>query len=61
MLVEASDLAASIETQTDRVQKWLNRRSGRRSYNWSDFKKMLEYFQIQKLRVSKRANKVDWY
>jgi RNA-directed DNA polymerase len=43
------------------LYKWLNRRSGRRSYNWSNFKKMLEYFQIQKLRVSKRVINVDWY
>ncbi|WJG09433.1 group II intron reverse transcriptase/maturase [Aliiglaciecola sp. LCG003] len=43
------------------LYKWLNRRSGRRSYNWRDFKKMLEYFQIQKLRVSKRVIDVDWY
>lgn len=43
------------------LYKWLNRRSGRRSYNWSNFKKMLEYFQIQKLRVSKRVIHVDWY
>ena len=26
------------------LYKWLNRRSGRRSYNWSTFKKMLQYF-----------------
>ena len=41
--------------------KWLNRRSGRRSYNWSNFKKMLEYFQIKPLKVSKRYVKIDWY
>jgi RNA-directed DNA polymerase len=41
------------------LHKWLNRRSGRRSYNWSNFNKMLEYFQIQKLRVSKRVSNVD--
>ncbi len=28
------------------LYKWLNRRSGRRSYNWSDFKKMLMYNAI---------------
>ena len=41
--------------------KWLNRRSGRKSYNWSNFKKMLDYFQIKPLRVSKRYVKIDWY
>jgi group II intron reverse transcriptase/maturase len=46
---------------TDSLFKWLNRRSGRRSYNWHNFKKMLEYFQIQTLRVSKRVIHADWY
>ena len=46
---------------TDSLFKWLNRRSGRRSYNWQSFKKMLEYFQIQTLRVSKRVIHADWY
>jgi RNA-directed DNA polymerase len=41
--------------------KWLNRRSGRKSYNWSNFKKMLDYFHIEPLKVSKRVIKVDWY
>ena len=41
--------------------KWLNRRSGKKSYNWSNFKKMLDYFQIKPLRVSKRYVKIDWY
>ena len=43
------------------LYKWLNRRSGRKSYNWSNFKKMLEYFQIEKPRVSKRLVQIDWY
>ena len=43
------------------LYKWLNRRSGRRSYNWSNFKKMLEYFQIERPSVSKRNVLVDWY
>lgn len=43
------------------LYKWLNRRSGRRSYNWSNFKKMLEYFDIKSLRVSKRKIVTDWY
>ena len=43
------------------LYKWLNRRSGRKSYNWSNFKKMLTYFQIEVLKVSKRNIVVDWY
>ena len=43
------------------LYKWLNRRSGRRSYNWSSFKKMLEYFQIESPKVSSRNIIVDWY
>jgi RNA-directed DNA polymerase len=43
------------------LYKWLNRRSGRKSYNWCDFKKMLTYFQIEVLKVSKRNVLVDWY
>lgn len=43
------------------LYKWLNRRSGRQSYNWSDFKKMLTYFKIEVLKVSKRNVVVDWY
>lgn len=43
------------------LYKWLNRRSGRRSYNWSNLKKMLKYFQIEEPRVSKRDVIVDWY
>ncbi|SFD19124.1 hypothetical protein SAMN02745724_03818, partial [Pseudoalteromonas denitrificans DSM 6059] len=43
------------------LYKWLNRRSGRQSYNWSSFKKMLEYFKIEPLKVSKRIIRVDWY
>ena len=43
------------------LYKWLNRRSSRKSYNWSDFKKMLTYFKIEVLKVSKRNIIVDWY
>jgi RNA-directed DNA polymerase len=43
------------------LYKWLNRRSQRRSYNWSSFKDMLGYFKIEPLRVSKRSIAVDWY
>jgi len=35
------------------LYKWLNRRSQRKSYNWSNFKDMLRYFQIAPIRVSK--------
>lgn len=41
--------------------KWLNRRSQRRSYNWSNFKEMLGYFQIVPLRARKRFMRADWY
>ena len=41
--------------------KWLNRRSGRKSYNWSNFKKMLTYYGLERPRVSKRFIHVDWY
>jgi len=43
------------------LYKWLNRRSGRQSYNWSNFKKMLTYFKIEAPKVSKRNVVVDWY
>ena len=43
------------------LYKWLNRRSGRKSYNWSNFKKMLSYFKIEVPKVSKRNILVDWY
>ena len=43
------------------LYKWLNRRSGRRSYNWSQFKQMLVYYGIERPRVSKRIIHVDWY
>ncbi len=43
------------------LYKWLNRRSGRRSYNWSNFKKMVKYFKIESIKVSKRLVLVDWY
>ena len=43
------------------LYKWLNRRSGRKSYNWRNFKKMIEYFNIESIKVSKRNILVDWY
>ncbi|MFT6924557.1 MAG: RNA-directed DNA polymerase [Psychromonas sp.] len=43
------------------LYKWLNGRSGWKSYNWSYFKKMLTYFKIQVPKVSKRNVLVDWY
>lgn len=43
------------------LYKWLNRRSGRRSYTWSGMKEMLRYYGIQSMRVSKRYIAVDWY
>ena len=43
------------------LYKWLNRRSGRKSYNWRNFKKMIEYFNIECIKVSKRNILVDWY
>ncbi len=43
------------------LYKWLNRRSQRRSYNWSSFTDMLGYFKIEPLKVSKRSIPVDWY
>jgi hypothetical protein len=35
--------------------------SGRQSYNWNDFKKMLSYFNIEALTVSTRHFVVDGY
>jgi RNA-directed DNA polymerase len=59
------DNSRSLSSMHDYVlhslYKWLNRRSGRRSYNWSNFKKMLEYFKIERPSVSKRFVLVDWY
>lgn len=45
----------------ERLYKWLNRRSQRRSYNWRGFKDLLRYFGIQPLRVTNRNVAVDWY
>lgn len=41
--------------------KWLNRRSQRRSYNWSGLKQMLNGFHIAPPKVAKRHILVDWY
>jgi group II intron reverse transcriptase/maturase len=43
------------------LYKWLNRRSQRRSYNWSSLKTMLRCFGIAQLRVSRRVIHADWY
>lgn len=44
------------------LYKWLNRRSQRHSYNWTGLKQLLDYFDIQPLRVWKRTHVVvDWY
>ena len=43
------------------LYRWLNRRSGRKSYTWSGMKEMLRYYGIQSMRVSKRNIAVDWY
>ena len=43
------------------LYKWLNRRSGRKSYTGSGMKEMLRYFGIQPMRVYKRTIAVDWY
>ncbi len=34
--------------------KWLNRRSQRKSFNWSKFNKMLKYYNILKPRITQR-------
>ena len=54
-------LASLYDYVLHSLYKWLNRRSGRRSYNWSNFKKMIEYFNIESIKVSKRNILVDWY
>ena len=54
-------LARLSKYVTGSLYKWLNRRSQRRSYNWSSFKDMLGYFRIESLVVSKRVIHVDWY
>jgi len=33
--------------RTLRVFKWLNRRSQRRSYNWTGFRELLQFFQVE--------------
>ena len=43
------------------LYKWLNRRSGRRSYNWNDFKQMMKHFQMERPKVNKRHIIFDWY
>ncbi len=33
------------------VYKWLNRRSGRKSYNWSGIKELFEAFKVPKPKI----------
>ncbi len=33
------------------IYKWLNRRSQRKSYNWEEYRKLLEYYKIPKPRI----------
>jgi group II intron reverse transcriptase/maturase len=33
------------------LYKWLNRRSQRRSYNWTGFRELLEHFQVERPRI----------
>ncbi len=33
------------------LKKWLDRRSQRRSYNWSGYKEMLKHFKIERPRI----------
>lgn len=35
------------------LYKWLNRRSQRRSYNWSEFAQLLRWFNVRALTVRK--------
>jgi len=35
--------------------KWLNRRSDRRSYNWTGFKELLDHFQVPRPRIGTRS------
>jgi len=42
--------------------KWLNRRSQRKSFNWDQYKQMLNWYMIQPLKVRKLPGlKLDWY
>jgi group II intron reverse transcriptase/maturase len=34
------------------LYKWLNRRSQRRSFNWSQFKDVLDYFKVERPRIT---------
>lgn len=43
------------------LYKWLNRRSQRRSYNWTSLRQVLDWFGIESVRVRRRAIRVDWY
>lgn len=42
---------------TQTLFKWLNRRSQRRSYNWSRFKEIMDHFKIVKPRIVGRPSK----
>ena len=36
------------------LYKWLNRRSQRRSFNWSQFRDVLDYYQIERPRITEQ-------
>jgi RNA-directed DNA polymerase len=37
------------------LYKWLNRRSQRKSYAWRGFEQVLDYFQLEKPRITEQA------
>ena len=37
--------------------KWLNRRSQRRSYNWTGFRELLQHFQVERPRIVGRPKR----
>lgn len=44
-------------TQVLRIlYKWLNRRSERRSYNWTGFRELVRYFSVARPRITERRN-----
>ena len=45
----------------DSLYKWLNRRSGRRSFTWAGLKAMLKHYGLEPIRVRKPVVIVDWY
>jgi hypothetical protein len=53
-------LAGLYDHTLHTLYKWLNSRSGRRSYNCINFK-VLYFFTIESIKVSKRFIVVYWY